>query len=544
MSSGTLSKSMIEAQQAYLDGNFLEAHSLFLDLEKQTKNRDFPLLNSLCNAYLLVTEYKTGGKPKIIKKHLDALTKFFDDIKNTLESIEIVKEFNFIGSELLSLKRFPEAIVLLKISLRIAKTAKSLVDLRISTYNLGYAYLGNQKPVEGAKLLGIAANLEDDFFEAEQGIKRSIEIYSKAKRMDDASALIDDSLGKWKDNETAVHRIHYLRAELGKKRLAQVVNTNSADHVRVLITEALESCEKAGDGKLLSETLYQAGVALDTLEEPERKVFWKKAREVSLGFSSQDVFIRSSVSLAFLSIDGEKPADAIPLLEDALEIAQDMKNHVMMERINGILSTIDIIMPVPADEEQHQEELALSSNGPAENGMEPLLDSEEAPQEPKSEVGTTKEDDVLPRLPQIPTTPSRFTQIDPEDVAETPPEATPPSTFDDELPDEEPEVPEITRETVGDFLTNEGYSVSYDQQVDRTTVVDIVAIKRKRTRKKRLFVLFSGTPGDAKIGSFLLNRLEKSGKKLIYLSSGSLAEVGRVGKGITVVTDLSELIKP
>ncbi|MHA2233346.1 MAG: hypothetical protein ACXAB4_12760, partial [Candidatus Hodarchaeales archaeon] len=99
MSSGTLSKSMIEAQQAYLDGNFLEAHSLFLDLEKQTKNRDFPLLNSLCNAYLLVTEYKTGGKPKIIKKHLDALTKFFDDIKNTLESIEIVKEFNFIGSE-------------------------------------------------------------------------------------------------------------------------------------------------------------------------------------------------------------------------------------------------------------------------------------------------------------------------------------------------------------------------------------------------------------------------------------------------------------
>lgn len=542
MSSGTLSKSMIEAQQAYLDRNFLEAHSLFLDLEKETKNREFSLLNSICNAYLLLTEYKTGGKPKIIRKHFNVLTGIIEDIGDTLESIEIAKEFNFIGSELLNLKKFAEAIILLKISLRIAKNAKSLVDLKISTYNLGYAYLGNQKPVEGAKLLAIAANLEDDFFEAEQGIKRSIEIYSKVKRIDNASALIDDSLDKWKDNETAVHRIHYLRAELGKKRLAQVVNTNSADNVRVLITETLESCEKAGDGKLLSETLYQAGVALDTLEEPEREIFWKKARDISLGFSSQDVFIRSSVSLAFLSIDWGKPADSIPFLEDALEIAQDMKNQVMVERINGILSSIEMITPVPDDDEPHQEGIALSSNGPAKNGMEPILDSEDVPQEPKSEVGTTKEDDVLPRLPQIPTTPSRYRRIDHEDVAETPPEAPSPSTFDDELPDKEPEVPEITRETVGDFLISEGYSVNYDQQVNTTTVIDIVAIKRKRRRKKRLFILFSGTPGDAKIGSFLLNRLEKPGKKFIYLSNGSLAEVGRVGKEITVVTDLSELI--
>ncbi|MFW9914955.1 MAG: hypothetical protein ACFFGZ_05025 [Candidatus Thorarchaeota archaeon] len=538
MASGTLSSDLLEAQQAYINGSFLEAHSLFLDLMHEASQRGFSLLKCLCRAYLLLTEEKTGGKPERIKNHLDTLKELIEDLGDAIESEEVAKVFIFLSSELLHMKKYFEAAILLKTALKIAKGTKHLENLKSSTYYLAYAYLGIQKPLEAAKLLGIAANLEEDFLEAEQGIKQAMEIYGKIKALDLAFSFSQNSLNKWKDNKTAIQKIHSLKAELGKNSLAQVAKTENAERIRSYIAETLESCEQAGDGKLLCETLYQAGVALDALEEPERENFWKKAREISLRFSSPDVFIRSSVSLAFILIDAKKPTEAKPLLEDALEIAQKLGNEVMVERTKAILSSVETIMPAPEEDTHLQDDISPSVDE-EELFASSLLDVGHAIEEKELEEGNGS----LPRLPQMPTEESGFGRIDLESQEERSVSETPTSLpAEPESVDEDGDVPEIiTRETIGDFLANKGYSVKYDQRVDDTTVIDIVATMRKRRRRKKLFVLFSETPGDAKIGSFLLNRLKQSGKKIIFLSSGSSMDVGRVGEEIQLATDLFEL---
>jgi tetratricopeptide (TPR) repeat protein len=541
MASGTLSSDLLEAQQAYINGSFLEAHSLFLDLMHEASQRGFSLLKCLCRAYLLLTEEKTGGKPERIKHHLDTLKELIEDLGDALESEEVAKVFIFLSSELLHMKKYFEAAILLKTALKIAKSTKHLENLKSSTYYLAYAYLGIQKPVEAAKLLGIAANLEEDFLEAEQGIKQALEIYGKIKALDHAFSLSQDFLNKWKDNETAIQKIHSLKAELGKNCIAQVAKTENAERVRSYIGETLESCKQAGDGKLLCETLYQAGVALDALEEPERENFWKKAREISLRFSSPDVFIRSSVSLAFILIDAKKPTEAKPLLEDALEIAQDLGNQVMVERTKAILSSVETIMPTPEEDMPLQDDISPSVDE-EELFASSLLDINHTAEEMELREETVEDNGSLPGLPTIPTTESGFERIDLESQEERPVSEAPTIlSAEPESVDEDVEVLEITRETIGNFLASKGYSVKYDQQVDGTTVIDIVATKKKRGRRKNLFVLFSETPGDAKIGSFLLNRLRKSGKKIIYLTSGSSMDVGRVGEEIQLATDLFEL---
>ncbi|UCH32343.1 MAG: hypothetical protein JSV05_02900, partial [Candidatus Bathyarchaeota archaeon] len=212
MASGTLRNDFMEAQQAYIDGTFLEAHSLFLDLMHEASQRGFSLLKCLCRAYLLLTEEKTGGKPERVRNHLDTLKELIKDLGDAIESEEVAKVFIFLSSELLHMKKYFEATILLKTALKIAKSTKHLENLKSSTYYLAYAYLGIQKPVEAAKLLGIAANLEGDFVEAEQGIKQALEIYGKIKALDLAFALSQNSLNKWKDNKTAVQKIHSLKA--------------------------------------------------------------------------------------------------------------------------------------------------------------------------------------------------------------------------------------------------------------------------------------------------------------------------------------------
>ena len=570
MSYSRLGQTMREAHQAYLNGSFLEAHSLFIDLVQETTSNKFPLLTSLCRAYLLLTEYKTKGTPERVEEHLERLKESIDNLGDTLQSVQLANEFNFIGSELLELKKFPEAFILLKVALKIVRKTKNQEFLRNVTYNLSYAYLGIQKPEEGAKLLGIAANLENEFANAELGIKRSIDIYHRNNKADSAVKILQDTLKAWNGNETAVQRIYSLKADLGRKKLAQITKTDASEAVRSLVEETLEDCERSRNRKLFCETLFQAGIALDTIGEPESEEFWKKARKISLGYSSKDIYIKSSVSLAFLLLERNKLTKAMPLLDDALDVAQETGNQVMIDRIEGILSSVEMVLPAPKTEVTHSKALIEDNRGTISEDSSPDAEKNERRQEDAiSEVDsqqtsikspqTTIEDGRLPRLPQLPVTGTQFrtvsAEITPETVSTTPNSLI--VSEEDRAPSlertSEPlhalspsevstEVSGITKEDIGDILTQKGYSVKYNSNIDQSLVViDIVATKRKVRRKKKLFILFSETPSDAKIAAYLLSRLDKSGKKFIFLTNGSVTEVGRVGKGIKVITDVSEL---